>query len=37
VIKLVGATTFIYLVVDRSQSNLAIVRNALAKHVSNFT
>jgi hypothetical protein len=36
VIKLVGATTFIYLVVDRSQSNLAIVRNALAKHVSNF-
>jgi hypothetical protein len=36
VIKLVGTTTFIYLVVDRSQSNLAIVRNALAKHVSNF-
>jgi hypothetical protein len=36
VIKMVGATTFIYLVVDRSQSNLAIVRNALAKHVSNF-
>jgi len=36
VIKLVGPTTFIYLAVDRAQSNLAIVRNALAKHVSNF-
>jgi hypothetical protein len=35
-IKLVGTTTFIYLCVDRSQSNLAIVRNALAKHVANF-
>jgi hypothetical protein len=37
VIKLVGTTTFIYLCVDRSQSNLAIVRNALAKHVANFS
>jgi hypothetical protein len=37
VIKLVGPTTFIYLVVDRSVSNLAIVRNVLAKHVASFT
>ena len=36
VIKLVGPTTFIYLAVDRSVSNLAIVRNALIKHASNF-
>jgi hypothetical protein len=36
VIKLVGQTTFIYLVVDRSMSNLAIVRNVLAKHVAHF-
>jgi hypothetical protein len=36
VIKMVGATTFIYLCVDRSQSNLAIVRNVLVKHISNF-
>jgi hypothetical protein len=37
VIKLVGATTFIYLAVDRSQSNLAIVRNVLAKNSAAFT
>ena len=36
VIKLIGASTFIYLCVDRSQSNLAIVRNVLAKHIANF-
>jgi hypothetical protein len=36
VIKMVGATTFIYLSVDRSQSNLAIVRNVLNKHVAAF-
>src|SRR5215468_6797289 len=36
VIKLVGPTTFIYLAVDRSQSNLAIVRNVLAKNASAF-
>jgi hypothetical protein len=36
VIKLVAPTTFIYLVVDRSLSNLAIVRNALGKHASSF-
>jgi hypothetical protein len=37
VIKLVGQTTFIYLAVDRSQSNLAIVRSVLNKHVAAFT
>jgi hypothetical protein len=36
VIKMVSATTFIYLCVDRSQSNLAIVRNVLGKHIANF-
>lgn len=37
VIKLVGSGTFIYLCVDRSQSNLAIVRNVLARHAASFT
>ena len=37
VIKMVAPTTFIYLVVDRSVSNLAIVRNVLGKHVASFT
>jgi len=37
VIKLVSPTTFIYLAVDRSQSNLAIVRNVLNKHAGAFT
>jgi hypothetical protein len=36
VIKLVSPTTFIYLAVDRSQANLAIVRNALNKHTAAF-
>ena len=36
VIKMVAPTTFIYLVVDRSVSNLAIVRNVLGKHVASF-
>jgi hypothetical protein len=36
VIKMVGAGTFIYLAVDRSQSNLAIVRNVLNKNASAF-
>ena len=36
VIKLVGPTAFVYLAVDRAHSNLAIVRNALAKHISSF-
>jgi hypothetical protein len=33
-IKMVSKTTFLYLAVDRSQSNLAIVRNAVAKHAA---
>ena len=37
VIKLIGSGTFIYLAVDRAQSNLAIVRNVLGKHASSFT
>lgn len=37
VIKMVNPTTFIYLVVDRSLSNLAIVRNVLNKHVASFS
>jgi len=36
VIKMVGTTTFIYLAVDRSQSNLAIARSVLGKHVAAF-
>jgi hypothetical protein len=36
VIKMVAPTTFIYLVVDRSQCNLAIVRNVLGKNASAF-
>jgi hypothetical protein len=36
VIKLVGTNAFIYLAVDRAHSNLAIVRNALNKHVASF-
>jgi hypothetical protein len=37
VIRMVNPTTFIYLAVDRSLSNLAIVRNVLAKNASAFT
>ena len=37
VIKMVNPTTFIYLAVDRTQSNLAIARNVLAKHAPAFT
>jgi predicted regulator of Ras-like GTPase activity (Roadblock/LC7/MglB family) len=33
-IKLVGPNTFLYLAVDKKQSNLAIVRSAVAKHLS---
>ena len=33
-IKLVGPNTFLYLAVDRKQSNLAIVRAAVGKHVN---
>ena len=36
VIKLVGPTTFIYMAVDRSQCNLAIVRNVLNKNAAAF-
>ena len=36
VIKMIGQTTFIYLAVDRSQSNLAIVRNVLMKNAQGF-
>ncbi|HEY4059010.1 MAG TPA: hypothetical protein VGM39_20485 [Kofleriaceae bacterium] len=36
VIKLVGQNAFIYLAVDRSQSNLAIVRNVLQKNAAAF-
>ncbi len=32
-IKLVNRGTFLYLAVDRSQSNLAIVRSAVLRHV----
>jgi predicted regulator of Ras-like GTPase activity (Roadblock/LC7/MglB family) len=34
VIKLVGPSTFLYLAVDKKQSNLAIVRTAVNKHVA---
>ncbi len=33
-VKLVGPATFLYLAVDRKQSNLAIVRTAVNKHVT---
>jgi hypothetical protein len=36
VIKLVTPSTFVYLVADRASSNLAIVRNAVAKHAAAF-
>jgi predicted regulator of Ras-like GTPase activity (Roadblock/LC7/MglB family) len=35
-IKLVNRTSFLYLAVDRSQSNLAIVRSAVSKHAGAF-
>src|SRR5262245_746661 len=34
VIKLVGPSTFLYLALDKQHSNLAIVRNAVNKHVA---
>jgi predicted regulator of Ras-like GTPase activity (Roadblock/LC7/MglB family) len=37
VIKLVGPNTFLYLAVDRKQSNIAIVRSAVTKHLSTLT
>lgn len=36
VIKMVTPASFIYLCVDRTQGNLAIARNALAKHAAGF-
>lgn len=33
-IKLVGPNTFLYLAVDKKQSNLAMVRSAVNKHAS---
>jgi hypothetical protein len=36
-IKLVSPTAFVYLAADRSVANLAIVRNALAKHAAELT
>lgn len=35
-IKMVGKTAFIYLAVERSQSNLAIVRTSVNKHVGDL-
>lgn len=34
VMKLIGPNTFLYLLVDRKQSNIAIVRNAVNKHAA---
>src|SRR5262249_52960266 len=34
VMKLLGPNTFLYLLVDRKQSNIAIVRNAVNKHAA---
>ena len=36
-IKLVGTNTFLYLAVDRKQSNIALVRSAVNKHASGLT
>lgn len=36
-IKMVSKATFLYLAVDRTQSNLAIVRSAVAKHAHALT
>jgi predicted regulator of Ras-like GTPase activity (Roadblock/LC7/MglB family) len=32
-VKLIGPSTFLYLAVDKKQSNLAIVRGAVSRHV----
>ncbi|HRC54994.1 MAG: hypothetical protein IPI49_30725 [Myxococcales bacterium] len=36
-IKMVTPTTFIYLAADRAAANIAIVRNAVNKHLQMFT
>jgi predicted regulator of Ras-like GTPase activity (Roadblock/LC7/MglB family) len=33
-IKMIGKTSFLYLAVDKSQSNLAIVRSAVSRHAT---
>ena len=33
-VKMVGTNTFLYLAVDKKQSNLAIVRSAVSKHIN---
>jgi hypothetical protein len=35
-VKLINGTTFLYLAVDRKQSNVAIVRTTVNKHVDKF-
>ena len=36
-VKLLGPSTFLYLAVDKKQSNLAIVRAAVSKHVHHLS
>jgi hypothetical protein len=36
-IKMVGTASFVYLAADRATTNLAIVRNGVAKHVATLT
>ena len=36
-VKLVGPNTFLYLAVDKKQSNIAIVRTAVNKHLTAIT
>lgn len=36
-IKMVSPTSFIYLAADRSQANIAIVRNAVGKHAATLS
>jgi hypothetical protein len=36
-IKIIGSGTFVYLAADRSSTNLAIVRNAVARHTAELT
>ncbi|HET9932474.1 MAG TPA: hypothetical protein VFQ35_17350 [Polyangiaceae bacterium] len=36
-VKMIGTTMFLYLAVDRKQSNLGIVRTAVNKHVTAIT
>ena len=35
-IRMVSTTSFVYLVADRAQANLAIVRNGVSKHAAAF-